>query len=142
MIPGERASRDEAQILTSKTGTSPQVGAEAAKAEAGTRSQAEEGSDTVRTTADDGQQHPAAGKKEESKASTLEPSKPSPVIIGCFDSNGKCNLLAWRKALAKLKACSLQDLQVCYATNFCSCKRAHCYSSCACASKRHRTRAS
>ena len=41
-----------------------------------------------------------------------EPSaRRSPVVLGCFDGNGKCNLLAWRKALAKLKSRSEDELR-------------------------------
>ena len=36
----------------------------------------------------------------------------SPVIIGCFDSNGKCSLSAWRRAHAKIKGKTVQELQV------------------------------
>lgn len=49
----------------------------------------------------------AGGEKEQQK----EDKKTRPVIIGCFDCNGKCNLTGWRKASAKLKTRSMQELQ-------------------------------
>ena len=37
--------------------------------------------------------------------------KPVPVVIGCFDGNGKCNLRSWRKARAGLRARPLEELR-------------------------------
>jgi hypothetical protein len=51
----------------------------------------------------------------------------SPVIFGCFDGNGKCNLIAWRKALAKLKGRTMQELQVKIAD---ACQILRCFAVC------------
>jgi len=47
------------------------------------------------------------------KAAADAPSKPTgpPVVLGCFDSTGKCNLLAWKRASAALRRRSDADLQ-------------------------------
>ena len=41
---------------------------------------------------------------------SVSPTGP-PVVLGCFDSTGKCNLLAWKRASAALRRRSDADLQ-------------------------------
>lgn len=55
---------------------------------------------------------PVAATSTDAYIRTLSLRARSPVIIGCFDSSGSCNLLEWRRAHAKIKGTPVPELQV------------------------------
>ena len=86
--------------------------AHALAAENAPASNGELASDGAPATAAPKNAHPSgapAGEKAAAGATSM-PMGP-PVVLGCFDSTGKCNLLVWRRASAALRRRSDADLQ-------------------------------